>query len=99
MYRISTNCNTGFSLKNSPRVEFTNRMFQIERAQRPPDDRAIGARAKVKSTPSLADLSLAELERIEETLMKKRPYTARSRQHIHKSLDAVRAEIRKRKIE
>lgn len=85
-------CNTGFSLRNSPRADFVNRMYAAERSQRPPEDEH---RLKPGSPP-LSSRTLFELQRLEELLLAKSPASRASREANERHLSYVRAELRRR---
>lgn len=94
---VCTVCNTGFSVRNSPRAMFVNRMYATERKQRPPEER-IRQQLKIpkNSCPPLTQRPVEELKQIERLLAGKSPYTKSSRQHIEDSLNAVRNELARR---
>lgn len=87
-----TVCQTGFQLTNSPRVQFADRMFQIDRAQRPPENEH---RTFVQSKP-LTERSMFELQRIEGVLKGKRPHSKSSKEHNGRCLKAIQDEIKRR---
>lgn len=89
---LCTVCHTGFQLSNSPRVQFAERMFQMDRAQRPPENEH---RTFVQCKP-LTERSMFELQRIEGVLKSKRPATKSSKEHNARCLSAVQGEIRRR---
>lgn len=92
---ICTVCFAGFSLRDSPRANFVNRMYQIERTQRPPENEHVqrsGARP-------LTERSLFELTRLDELLRAKSPNSNASRQANALQLKNVRAELTRRQKE
>lgn len=95
---ICTTCCVGFSVRNSPRAMFVNHMYAIERAKRPPEERI---RQQLKGNGGAAPLMVRpteELKRVEGLLAAKKPHTKASREHIEKSLQAVRNELARRAL-
>ena len=89
-------CHTGFSLRDSPRAQYVNRMYAIERAQRPPDAEHVQARRT--GAPPLTEKSLHELQRLDELLRSKRPSSKAGRDANADQLRNVRAELARRGV-
>jgi len=87
-----TVCHTGFQITHSPRVRFAERLFQLDRAQRPPENEH---RTFVQSKP-LTERSMFELQRIESVLKAKRPHSQSSKEHNARCLQTVQDEIKRR---
>lgn len=96
MAYICTICFAGFSLRDSPRANFVNRMYQIERAQRPPDAEHVMARQS--GARPLSERSLHELQRLVEILRAKRPGKKSSKEANALQLQNVRAELNRRQV-
>lgn len=92
---ICTVCFAGFTLRESPRAQFVNRMYQLERAHRPQDSEHVLARQP--GARPLSDRSLFELTRLEELLQAKSPASHASRKANTEQLINVRAELMRRK--
>lgn len=86
---ICTVCCAGFSMRESPRAKFVNRMYALERKQRPPEKKGGGR-------PPLPERPLDELVRIEALLAAKRPRGKVNRESVGASLAAVRMAIQER---
>jgi hypothetical protein len=91
---ICDNCCTGFQLRQSPRVQFVQRMYASERAQRPPENEH---KHFVRSEP-LTERSVFELQRIVGVLKGKKPRSRESREHITRSLAALEGELKRRGV-
>lgn len=81
---ICTVCHTGFSIRDSPRVMFVNRMYAIERAKRPPEER-IKQQVKGSGATALTNRSVENLVGLEKLLASKTPQ--------HKAKRAARRRI------
>lgn len=89
---ICTVCHAGFSLKESPRAQFVNRMYAAERMARPPENEHI----QRAGSPPLTERTLYELQRLEELLRSKHPASHASKQANALQLKNVRAELNRR---
>lgn len=85
-------CCTGFSLRNSPRAMFVNRMYALDRKQRPPEKPNRGGGGH----PPLSEKPLTELVRVEALLAAKSPHGRVNRESVNASLAAVRSAIQER---
>lgn len=90
---VCTACCCGFSIRNSPRAMFVNRMYATERKQRPPDKPNSGAGSGKRP---LSEKPLTELVRVEALLAAKRPHGRVNRESVNASLAAVRLAIQER---
>lgn len=88
---ICVTCCTGFSIRESPRASFVNRMYAVERKQRPPDEHHKGG-----GQIPLTERPLPELLQIETLLKAKRPRNRSDRERVGASLAAVRKAIQER---
>lgn len=93
---ICANCNTGFSLKDSPRAQYVNRMYAEERQRQPPTAEHVFARRG--GSPPLSERSLYELQRLEEVVRSKHPASSSSRQANAEQLKNIRAELARRGV-
>lgn len=91
---ICSICFAGFSIRDSPRAQFAQRMYAIERQQRAPNDEHIQKPGK----PPLTARSLYELTRIEELLRAKKPHSKESKAANALQLINVRAELARRGV-
>lgn len=89
-------CNAGFSLRDSPRAQYVNRMYAEERARQPPTAEHVFARRG--GSPPLTERSLHELQRLDEVLRSKHPRSKTSREANAEQLKNVRAELNRRQV-
>lgn len=90
---ICTVCHTGFTLRNSPRVEFANMMYQRERRAARPND---AEHRNFVATKPLTERSVFELQRIAGVIKSKQPSSADARERNAASLKAVEGELARR---
>lgn len=88
-----SSCCTGFSLRDSPRVMFVNRMYAEVRKQRPPDNEHHPRSGQLP----LSERSDFEINRIHELLLAKRPRTKAGKEANAIQMNNVKLELKRRK--